>query len=56
MPGFYEQLIARVRALPGVEAAGIGSTAPLLGYSSMTVMDIEGRTDIREVGIGLHSV
>jgi putative ABC transport system permease protein len=55
-PGFYEQLLARIRALPGVEAAGIGSTAPLLGYSSMTVMNIEGRTDMREVGIGFHSV
>ena len=55
-PGFYEQLLARVRALPGVEAAGNGSTAPLLGHSSMTVMEIEGRTDTGGVGIGLHSV
>ena len=55
-PEFYEQLLARVRALPGVEAVALGSTAPLLGYSSITVMDIEGRTDIKEVGIGSHSV
>jgi putative ABC transport system permease protein len=55
-PDFYEQLLSRVKALPGVEAAAIGSTAPLLGYSSMTVMDIESRTDIREAVVGLHSV
>ncbi len=53
---FYEGLLSRVQSLPGVEAAGFGSTAPLLGLSSMTVMDIEGRADVREVGVGLHSV
>ncbi len=30
-PEFYEQLLARAQALPGVEAASVGSTAPLLG-------------------------
>ncbi|HET6891088.1 MAG TPA: ABC transporter permease [Pyrinomonadaceae bacterium] len=55
-PEFYEQLLARVRTLPGVDAASIGSTAPLLGYSSMTVMDIEGRADIKQVSIGFHSI
>lgn len=53
---FYEQLLTRVRALPGVETAALGGTAPLLGYASKTVMDIEGRTDIHEVGVGLHTV
>jgi putative ABC transport system permease protein len=55
-PQFYELLLARVRALPGVEAAGLGSTAPLLGHASMTSMEIEGRPEAGEVGVGLHSV
>jgi len=55
-PEFYEQLLARVQVLPGIEAAGLGSTAPLLGYASKTVMDIEGRTTDGSIGIGLHSV
>jgi len=52
----YEQLLARVQTLPGIEAASVGNTAPLLGYASKTMMDIEGRTDNGQVGIGLHSV
>src|SRR5262249_18358508 len=55
-PEFYEQLLARVQTLPGVEAASLGSTAPLLGYASKTVMDIEGRAAIKMVGVGYHSV
>ncbi|MGH9844664.1 MAG: ABC transporter permease [Blastocatellia bacterium] len=55
-PEFYEQLLARVQSLPGVEAASLSRNAPLSGRSSRTVMDIEGRTDIKEVGIGFHSV
>jgi predicted permease len=55
-PEFYEQLLAHVQALPGVESASLGSTAPLLGYASMTVMDIEGRSDIKLAAVGLHSV
>jgi predicted permease len=55
-PEFYEQLLERVRALPGIEAACLGSTAPLLGHASMTVMDIEGRSDIKYAAVGLHSV
>jgi putative ABC transport system permease protein len=53
---FYDQLLERVRAMPGVEAASIGSTAPLLGYSSMTVMDIQGRTPGQPSFVGIHSV
>ena len=53
-PEFYEQLLARVQTLPGVEAASLGSTAPLLGYASKTLMDIEGRTG--GIGIWMHSV
>jgi putative ABC transport system permease protein len=55
-PDFYAHLLARVQALPGVEAASVGSTAPLLGHASMTVMDIEGRPAAGEIAVGLHSV
>ncbi|MGH9854958.1 MAG: ABC transporter permease, partial [Blastocatellia bacterium] len=55
-PELYDQLLARVQSLPGVEAASFGSTAPLLGYASKTVMDIEGRTTDGSIGVGLHSV
>lgn len=47
---FYRQLLARVQAMPGVESAGIGSTAPLLGYSSMTVMDIKDQPAVESAG------
>jgi predicted permease len=53
---FYEQLLERVQAMPGAESASIGSTAPLLGYSSMTVMDIKGQPGGQPAFIGLHSV
>jgi putative ABC transport system permease protein len=49
-------LLARVQALPGVEAASIGSSAPLLGHSSNTLMEIEGRTANKMAGIGFSSV
>jgi len=58
-PEFYEQLLARVQTLPGVEQASLGSTAPLLGHASITGMSIEGRADKKmaeEAGIGVHSV
>jgi putative ABC transport system permease protein len=53
---FYEQLLTRVKALPGVEAASLGSTAPLLGHASMTSMEIEGRAVDEDIGVGLHTV
>jgi len=61
-PEFYEQLLARVQALPGVEQASLGSTAPLLGQATITVIGIEGRTDNQKtgqtepVGVGVHSI
>ena len=56
---FYDQVLERVTALPGVEAASIASTAPLLGYSSKTMIEIEGRSiqdDLETSGVGLLSV
>ncbi|MGH9939000.1 MAG: ABC transporter permease, partial [Blastocatellia bacterium] len=54
---FYEQLLARVQSLPGVEAASVSRAAPLLvGIAGQGIMDIEGRADVKKVGIGFHSV
>jgi putative ABC transport system permease protein len=53
---FYEQLLTRAQALPGIEAVAFGSSAPLLGYSSQTLMEIEGRATDKMVEIGIHSV
>jgi putative ABC transport system permease protein len=58
-PKFYEQLLARVQALPGVEQASLGSTAPLLGQNSVTGIVVEGRDDSQQggqVGVGIHGV
>jgi putative ABC transport system permease protein len=55
-PEFYERLLARVRALPGVEAASISRNAPLLGRYARAVIDIEGRADIKRASVGFHSV
>ncbi len=55
-PEFYEQLGARVQALPGVEAVSFSRNAPLLGRYARAVIDIEGRADIKQAGVGFHSV
>jgi putative ABC transport system permease protein len=55
-PEFYEQALARVQALPGVEAASFSRNAPLLGRYARAVIDIEGRADIKQAGVGFHSV
>jgi putative ABC transport system permease protein len=55
-PEFYERALARVQALPGVEAASISRHAPLLGGYASAVIDIEGRADIKKAGVGFHSV
>jgi putative ABC transport system permease protein len=41
--GFYEMLVGRVSALPGVEAAGVTSGLPLSGRESLTLVTVEGR-------------
>src|SRR6266540_2177783 len=58
-PEFYEQVLARVQALPGVEAASFSRNAPLLGRSASALIDIEGRADSNQPGqasVGFHSV
>jgi putative ABC transport system permease protein len=56
-PEFYERALARVRALPGVEAASFSRNAPLLGrYTATALIDIEGRADVKQAGVGFHSV
>jgi putative ABC transport system permease protein len=40
---FYEQLLERTRALPGVEAAGVISELPLSGQNNDTYFTIEGK-------------
>jgi putative ABC transport system permease protein len=55
-PEFYEQLRARVQALPGVEAASFSSNTPLLGRYARTVIDIEGRADVKKASVGFHSI
>ena len=39
----YDRLVERLRALPGVEAAGAGSDLPWSGYNENTSFDIVGR-------------
>ncbi|HWC96857.1 MAG TPA: ABC transporter permease [Candidatus Sulfopaludibacter sp.] len=41
--GFYRDLLARVRATPGVESAGLVTVAPLGGHFMDTTFTIEGR-------------
>jgi putative ABC transport system permease protein len=56
---FYKELLTRVQAMPGVESASVASTAPLLGYSSMTIMDIKDQPAVESAGpaiVALHSV
>ena len=59
-PEFYQQILERVQAMPGVQSASIGSTAPLLGYSSKTMMEIKGRPESdgtsAKAGVGVISV
>ncbi|MCI0390044.1 MAG: ABC transporter permease [Acidobacteria bacterium] len=58
-PEFYQQLHERVAALPGIVSASVASSAPLLGYSSITLMQIEGQeqaTSSRDMSAGVHSV
>ena len=55
-PEFYEQLLARVQATLGVEAAGLCRAAPLLDRYARAEVDIEGRADVKRAGVGFYPV
>ncbi|HEV2802107.1 MAG TPA: ABC transporter permease [Pyrinomonadaceae bacterium] len=48
--GFYDQVLARVKNLPGVEAAGYTTTVPLVWGGGANGLAIEGRADDPNVG------
>jgi putative ABC transport system permease protein len=56
---FYSQVLERVKALPGVESASVGTSAPLMGYTSMTIAEHENQSISRaapDQAVAFHSV
>jgi putative ABC transport system permease protein len=52
--GFHEEMLRRVRALPGLEAAGLNSAVPLEGGGSESEVRYEGQplpTSVHEEGV-----
>jgi predicted permease len=45
--GFYDTLLARVRALPGVVSAGMIDTLPVTGGGSVQPIVVEGRPELK---------
>ena len=41
---FFQQVLEKVKALPGIEAAGVCTSVPLSGFNSSGSFNIEGRT------------
>ncbi|MEO5800369.1 MAG: ABC transporter permease [Gemmatimonadales bacterium] len=59
MPGFYNQLIERLRAIPGVEHAGLADCPPLNGGCNGTIITFPDRPEVKGAqapGIGVHVV
>jgi putative ABC transport system permease protein len=44
---FYDLLLERVRALPGVESAGLADTLPVSGGGSVQPMVVEGKSELK---------
>ncbi|MGH9939225.1 MAG: ADOP family duplicated permease, partial [Blastocatellia bacterium] len=58
-PEFYQELLARAAALPGVERVSVATGAPLMGKIGTTRMMIEGRPpvpDYKLPTIGVQSI
>jgi predicted permease len=53
--GFFEKLLARVRALPGVEAAGLATTLPGLGWDGDDNISIVEHPPLPK-GVGLDTL
>ena len=54
---FFKQAVERMKAIPGVEAAGIVNTAPFTGLYPGTNLDIEGQPPLppgQELGTGVY--
>ena len=45
---FFEQVISRIETIPGVQAAGVASAIPLIGWQNTSPFAIEGRQDLTE--------
>jgi putative ABC transport system permease protein len=57
MPGFYDQVVERLGALPGVTGVAIGSCPPLSGGCNGTVVDLRDRPAAKqgtEPTVGVH--
>lgn len=45
--GFYDALLERVHALPGVESAGLADTLPVSGGGSVQALVVEGKPELK---------
>ena len=53
-PAFYSELIERVRALPGIDSAGLGSCAPVSGFCNQTRMTFLNPARDSNGYVGVH--
>src|ERR1044071_1806700 len=56
---FYDNLLQRVKSLPGVQSVGMKNHTPLSGFSIIAFMDIEGHPPFdreKDVAIGVGTV
>jgi predicted permease len=58
LPAFYETLLSRLRALPGVQAVALGDCPPLSGGCNATVIWFRDRpaTKVASPDVGIHWV